>query len=188
MIRFYKIIILFVMIQMFSSLVVKAQDCNVEPKGWLEIRVMCANSNERGKCIYNKADELQFYVMIVNKTKLNLETSPKLIQTHFIKTEFINLDNKNLTSFSFGTPTDYFLDGFLKFDLQSSLNFTQENYSKAINSITKNFNKPFNILANVTISMYVRYDGASEFVGSYKNGKFEPTLFSCTKQFHLKIQ
>jgi len=186
MIRFYKIIILFVMIQMFSSLVVKAQDCNVEPKGWLGINIFYMNTAKEHEAYYNNTNDVSFVINIVNKTNFNLDMPFKWIQTHSIKTKFINMNDPKLNILTLGSPIYNYKEGLLTFTPSTSTTFYQNGYGYALNSMI--LKRPADILAIINVSTYVYYAGSSEPIGNYKNGKFEPTLFSCTKQFHLKIQ
>jgi len=176
MIRFYKTIILFIIIQLYFNTSVNAQNCISKPSNLIKILIDCSND----QCSYKKSKDIIFFINIFNKTNMNLE-----IKVQSLDIKFLAKKISNHPALYVNTLIPNYTNEFRIFNPDQGPAF----YQRIQNNIQNiKDEKLLDILATVTVNTYVRYPSSSEPIGNYKNSKFEPTLFSCTKQFHLQIQ
>lgn len=184
--KLYPILFLFLIINMTVITNAKAQiqKCMFYPpvpKGEILFAIGYDNAIP-GK--YDTPDAANFYGGLTNKSDLTLSFPLQWIQTKGVMIHFVNIKNPKLQSSTTGVPQADEVD-FTKTENDTTAGFFLKDLGNAIRQVTQN--KPAEILATVTMKFPVYFVGSPKPIGVYKNGIYEPTYYTCTKQFHLKF-
>ncbi|MDI2090449.1 hypothetical protein [Commensalibacter oyaizuii] len=152
------------------------------PKGKVLVETIFSNIAS-GK--YDTPDGARFHGWITNKSDLTLSLPIQWIQTKGVIIKFVNIKNPTLQSSTIGYPQTNESKELIRTPPDNTATYILKDLGDAIRQVTQN--KPAEILATVTMRFPIYFVGSPKPIGVYKNGIYEPTYYTCIKQFHLKF-